>query len=458
MDSASQRSTGYRPPDMRRLAAARAIPVTLGVLVALIAGSAYLGVGSAPPAPDTAAAAASLEPSATPGGTATPAQSELIPGSSTPPGSLAPSPFPSKVPLPQPLTAEQRDALLQKTLDRFRKGKSIPGMSVTILFADGSSWTGGSGLADVAASVPVTARTAFAVASVSKTFLAALIMELVQEGKLRLDARVDRYLPELNLDSRITVRELLDHTSGLADYFLNPKIDPALQRAPARVWTARQSLAYVGKRYFPPGKGWRYSNTNYLILGLLAERVGKASLAQQFRKWFFGPLDLSSTFYQLAEKPRGPLATGYRLVAVGKSTRAISLADGTGVAPFTSVISATGGAGSIAATSVDLARWARALYGGDVLAPETLSLMVADAASTARYKPRIPYGLGVQTLMIDGQPSLGHSGRLLGFRSQIRYFPNQQLAISVVSNQSRTDIAPLLARLVAIAFKPVVAD
>jgi D-alanyl-D-alanine carboxypeptidase len=440
----------------RRTAPSAASLAVIAIAATVVVGLLVTGALSSGPAPNAAAALTSVEPSSpallSMSARASPAPSIISSHAPTPiPSATSPLPSPTLAPLPTPLTPEARNVLLQRTLNSFRRKAAIPGVSVTVEFADGTSWTGVSGIADIATNSPVTPTTTFAVGSISKTFLATLVLELAAEQKLRLDDRIARYLPELGLDRRITIRELLDHTSGLYDYFLNPKIDPALQRAPTRLWTATQALAYMRTRYFPPGKGWHYSNANYLILGLLAEKVGGASLARQLRSRFFEPLDLAHTWYQIAEKPRQPLAHGYRFAGTSRTSRPIDLSDGTGVAPFTSVVSAAAGAGSIASTSADLAHWAKALYGGKVLAPTSFGLMVGDVTRTARYRPRIPYGLGVQAVSVNGLPTLGHSGRLLGFRSLMRYFPGQNVSIAIVTNQSRADPAPLLARLARIA-------
>ena len=296
-------------------------------------------------------------------------------------------------------------ATLQRRLDRLRVREGIPGVSVAILFPDGTTWRGTSGLANVKTGEPVVADTAFAVASISKTFTAALILALAEEGKVDLAHRVIDYLPELSIDRRVTVRMLFGHTSGLRDYFFNPKIDKALLADRGRTWDAARSLRYVGKPYFKPGKGWHYSNTNYLVLGLIAERVDGRSLATQLRTRFFEPLDLAHTFEQIKGAPRGPVAHGYRFEGASTKLRPVDLTDGTAMAPFTSVVTAAGAAGSIASTPADLVRWAQALYGGDVLGPTALQTMLGGVTYAADRTTAIPYGLGVQTVVFDGHPS-----------------------------------------------------
>ena len=345
-------------------------------------------------------------------------------------------------------------AALDVRLERLRAKYGIPGISASILFADGTSWHGAAGLADVVAKRKVTDDTAFPVASVSKTFTSALILSLAEDHLVDLDASVRSYLPTLGISRAITIRELLDHTSGLRDFFFHPRIDHDLLTKPTLVWDAARSLKYLGKPYGKPGTSWHYSNTNYLILGLVAEAVGGRTVAEQLRTRFFTPLGLERTFYQSVEKPRGPLARSYRFVGTDPTLPAIDLSDGTQVVPFTSVVTAAGAAGSIASTSSDLVRWAQALYGGSLLEPATRAEMVGDVARTAPYKPGVAYGLGVQSVVIAGHPTLGHSGRYLGARAAIRWVTDERIAIAVVTNQSRSDTNKVLADLLKVALQP----
>ena len=406
---------------------------------------------------------ASPSPTPTPTSSASPAASPSgSAGLATPvPSSTAPVPGASATPViaPAPIPADLRlgfwtKVALQSRLDTLRARYGIPGISVTIITPDGTEWIGVSGFADVAGRHPVTPKTSFAIASVSKTFTSALIMALVQDGKISLDAPVRRYLPGLKkVSSKILVRQLLDHTSGLRDYFFHASIDHLLLSDPDRRWDAATALRYVGKAYFKPGAGWHYSNTNYLVLGLLAEAVGKEPLGKQIRKRFLAPLDLDRTWYQPTEGARADLAHGYRFTSIARDAKPIDLSDKGPIVPFTSVITAAGGAGGYASDSRDLARWVRALYGGGVLAPATIAQMT-DATTTVGYKARVPYGLGVQVIDIDGRRTFGHSGRLLGFRSAVRYIPAGGVSIAVLTNQSRVDPGPILRSLLKIALAP----
>lgn len=423
----------------------------LGVLVAVVAGASVLGVGTlrglAGDGPPLTAGAPSPPPAAS-------GSAAIERPSSGPSTRPSPSPAPSSGdPTDAERRAAQTAARLQAALDGARRQLHIPGVQATILFPDGTAWTGASGFADVAARARVTPDTAFAIASVSKTFASALILQLVDEGRLRLDQRAAPLLPPLPLkvDPRITIAMLLDHTSGLADFFLNPKIDGPLQKRPSVAWTADQALRFVRAPLSPPGKAFHYSNTNYLLLGLIAERLTGQTYAELVRDRLLVPTGLHSTWVQGSEAAPAALAHGYRFTGTKRSAPPVDLADGTGIAPFRSVVTAAGAAGSIASTSGDLAAWARALYSGGVLGPTGTGLLLGGFTPTQDYLPGVVYGYGVQALSIGGHPSLGHSGRLLGFRSAVRHFPIDGLTIAVLINDSRDDPGVIVRRLLAIA-------
>lgn len=470
-------ASGPRRPGVRQ--ALLVIPLAIATAVGAVAAAPVLDDGRTSDPPELApsptlaalsgATASAALPTIAPSRPATPVPSVSGSRSSrapdpAPPGSAPPTPRPAAgaAPIAEPprsitrprLVPETR-LLLQRRLDRLRERYGIPGISAAIVLPDGSTWMGVSGLADVGSERPVTRSTSFAIASVSKTFTAALILALAAEGRIDLDAPVRRYLPGLKKVSvKVKVRHLLDHTSGLRDYFFNATIDRSLLSRPERRWSPALSMKYVGKAYFEAGKGWHYSNTNYLVLGLLAEEVGGAPLAEQVRARFLAPLGLERTWYQPGEDALGDVAHGYRFTSPAPDAAPIDLSDGTPIVPFTSVVTAAAAAGGFASNARDLARWARALFDGDVLAPGYRAAML-DVAGTAALKSAIPYGYGVQVLDIDGRRTIGHSGRLLGFRSDIRYLPDQGVSIAVLTNQSRTDPGVIVRSLLRIALTPV---
>ena len=396
-----------------------------------------------------------------------------IPGAATtgPVAAASPTPPPSSTPVPTPEPTAPRPTgspyiatgidrpgvpgRLQAALYDGRVALAAPGIQASVIFPDGRQWTGVSGVADLATGRPLTPDTPFAIASVSKTFLAADVLLLVDAGLLSLDDVPARLLPTTlvagaPIDPLITIRMLLDHTSGLGDYLTSRSLDEAVRADPLAVWTPAQSLAHVGPTAGKPGQGYHYANTNYVLLGLIVEQITGRTLAAELRARFFEPLALASASYQGAEPPAAELPTSYRYSSIRLEAKPQDVTDGTDIRPFTAITTATGAAGSLAMSARDLAHWARALYGGLVLPPELLALMIADAAVTETLKPAYPYGLGVQVFTIDGRITYGHSGRLVGARSIVRWFPDAGVAIAIVTNQSRYDMTPILRDMLAI--------
>jgi D-alanyl-D-alanine carboxypeptidase len=412
--------------------------------------------GTASPAPSVTATAPSTIPASNgSGATPTAAGSSATPAPTAPPAS-APVASPGFTAPPTPTATPDPAALaagLDARLEQLRKKASIPGISAAILWDDGRTWLGAAGSADILAGTPITKGTAFALASVSKTFTAAVVLQLVEEGRLGLDRPVAPLLPAYRLDRRITVRMLLDHTSGLPDYFLNPTIDKPLQAAPDALWTPARAWGYVLPKRATPGTTWRYSNANYLLLGELVHAVTGRSLAVEIRRRLLQPLRLTTAWYQVVERPRARRTVGYRMLpAGGGKLRAVAVAPAGPVMPFRSVISAAAGAGSMAATARDAARWMQAFAGGRVLSADMQSAMLADMATTTALGARIAYGLGIESVALDGHPALGHSGRYLGFRNVVLRVPDAGVTIAVLTNQSAYNpsrIAALLLRMVA---------
>ena len=429
---------------------------TLVVAAALLATVAVAAGVAGVPGPWTIVGAMPASP-----GTAT-----EVPGTAaaTPSGtSPAPSPTPTPSATPQPTSSVRLSILdrtgirerLQAALDGGRAELAAPGIVASVLVSDGRQWTGTSGVADLATGRSLSADTPFAIASVSKTFMAAEILALVGEGHLTLDDSVALLLPDVpvggrSIDAMITVRQLLDHTSGLRDFLVSRALDLAVRADPTLPWTPAMALAYAGEALAAPGVGYYYANTNYVLLGLIVEGITGRSLAAEYRARFFEPLALTSASYQGVEPPVAVLPTAYRYSSGALDATPEDITDGTDVRPFTAITTAAGAAGSVAASAHDLARWALALYGGDMLPPADIAVMVDDAGRTAALKPGSPYGLGVQVYAIDGRVSYGHSGRLVGARGVVRWFPDEGIAIAVVTNQSRFDPLSILRDLFAV--------
>ncbi len=429
--------------------------VLFGLLLVVASGAIVLAGAAGLPVLDPGAEArASLTPPSAepvPSPTASPTPTATPAPVATPPASATPAPLdPPPTPRPTPPVVVLTSAELEKAVVDWRRRTGSPAVSVTVLWPGGRIWSRTVGVADAYHDLPATERTAFPFASVTKTFTAALILQLVDEGRLHLDELVAPLLPEAGLHPKMTVRHLLDHTSGLPDFFRVTGIEPALNADTRKVWTVEDSLAFGQKDRVPPDTFWRYSNTGYVYLGVLAERLTGIPWAQLVRERLLDPLGLDTTFVQGVEAPRSPLARAHRVSGRGAVSTAKAIWPNDPLSPFTSVVTAAGAAGALAGSSTDAARWAAALYGGDVISGDLVKEAVADVQRTARFHPRIPYGLGVQAVRYDGRIVWGHTGSFVGIRNAVRWLPEERIAIAVLTNQSRYDAAALARELVAI--------
>jgi D-alanyl-D-alanine carboxypeptidase len=249
---------------------------------------------------------------------------------------------------------------------------------------------------------------------VTKTYVSATILQLVEEGRLRLDHRVADLLPsQPTVAPEITVRQLLDHTSGLADVF-NDATKAGIEQHPEHAWDHDELFATLHAPWYRPGDGYAYANTNYYLLGLIIERLTGSPLADELDRRFFAPLGLTTT----------------RMLTGDAAT------DGTvPLEPaWTSIFWASG---SMAASAGDLARWGDALYGDGVLSEASRAEMLK--------LHRENYGLGVQRIDVPGASGQGHTGMLKTFTSLLLHLPEEDVTLSLLVNRTHVDLGGMLA-------------
>jgi CubicO group peptidase (beta-lactamase class C family)/peptidoglycan/LPS O-acetylase OafA/YrhL len=341
-------------------------------------------------------------------------------------------------------------AVLQRILDQTVADGYIPGAVLSVSVPGMPPWSGASGIANRKTGQPIEPATRVRIASISKVFTAALILQLVEDGLIELDAPVATWFPDLlpNAD-KVTVRHLLSHTSGLYDYLEDRNFVNRAYRQPDRAWAPREMVDYAAgfpAAFRPGAKGaWDYSSTNYVILGMIAEQVTGNSLGQEMRRRIFEPLELKQTFFAPEEPVQGEQAHGY--------SNAIDQTN----APM-SIVFATA---SIVSTTDDVRRFIEALFDGRVLAPETLDLMKSFVGGKGQYNmPNLEYGLGVMRNRLpvgagpDGRPRpaeasrvMGHIGGFGGFRAAVWSAPESGITIALGINQAATDPNKLATRV-----------
>jgi D-alanyl-D-alanine carboxypeptidase len=286
----------------------------------------------------------------------------------------------------------------------------------------------------------------FDIGSAAKNFVAALVLKLSEEGLLSLEDPISRWLPSYNyVDGRVTIRQLLEHTSGIYNFTANQSFWDAVFRDPTRRWLPEEVLSYIGPPDFPPGASWNYSNTNYTLLGMIAQRAARSSLSAAIRSRLLDPHGLANTFLEAEDGVPGTIAHGwFDMNGDGRYD------DISGI-NRTSQTSATWGAGGMVSTAADVARWACLLFEGKVLSAASLSQMLTFRTVSVPPTPIVGYGLGALRALFSGREFWGHGGNMIGYTACMLYAPTERVAVALLFNQDFVDYAvgsPLLGAIV----------
>jgi CubicO group peptidase (beta-lactamase class C family) len=294
-----------------------------------------------------------------------------------------------------------------------REEGHFPGVQAAVVLADGSLWTGADGEVQLASGERVTTETRFAIASVTKAFTATSVLRLVDRGVLSLDDQLSEWLPNAPGADGISLRELLSHTSGLA---VDVGADPHPDLLP---------------RVCSPGGCLSYSNLGYELAGAIVEGATHSSLAQAYHSEILDELGLRSTFLPSQEAADGQMAVGH------DDTGVLDPADEEAGRSSASGGLGPAGSGGLISTAQDVARFAAALYGGGLLAQESLAAMLDfDVAANIPGSDECwARGLGVVRVpSAGGRETWGHAGVLLGFTSVVRYYPAYGVTVAVMVN------------------------
>ena len=304
-------------------------------------------------------------------------------------------------------------------------GTMVPGASVVVISDGRVAVRRAYGMAYLERRVAATPETDYRLASVSKQFTAMAVMLLVKDGKVRYDQAVRELLPELPAAAgAVTVRHLLNHTSGLWDY------EDLIPDSRTAQLDGRDVLALVASKdslYFPAGSQYRYSNSGYVLLGLIVERVSGMTFPEFLLTRIFRPLGMSASVAHVEGSDTVPRR------AYGYSPRG-----GTFVPTDQSVTSATLGDGGIYSNVDDMTRWDRALYGDTAL---------VDASPQLPGGADTTYAVGWFVDRYRGEKRWRHTGETSGFRNAIQRFPHRRLTIIVLTNRSSGEPGAIAERI-----------
>ena len=316
-----------------------------------------------------------------------------------------------------PALAERIDVAVRASTGN-TKGLA-PAVSVAIVEDGTVVYARAFGTADLAAKTPATPQTRFRIASVTKMFTAVAVMQQVEHGTVRLDEPLATYLPKAPHAKDVTIRQLLMHTSGIWNYgdesFKAGRVTTPVTPSEIIAWTADRPLEA------PPGEKFVYSNTGYVLLGLVVEAVTHRSLARYEQTNIFDRAGMTETTF--GEVPaRVPVATGYMD------------AGGTPALPYSP--SWFYADGDIVSTAADVARFDAALMAGRLVKPETFALMQSSSVIAPLLGPTVRYGLGVMLLPSRTVTWAGHHGGVPGFVAESEMLPADRIAIVVLADTS----------------------
>lgn len=326
---------------------------------------------------------------------------------------------------------------LEQALEQGLVEGKAPGTILYIAVPGRGMWMGARGLADRERGIPMTPYDRIRIASITKLFVATVAAQLVEEGWLPLNSTVEQWLPKLVPGGdRITIRQLMTHTSGVPDYLTDRFVDQ-VHADPSHLWTPLELVGAALQRplRFAAGERWEYSNTNYILLGMVIEQVTHNTVEFEVRQRILKPLDLQRTDFDPPTSLLG-VARGYA-----------------GTTDYSDLnLSCAWAAGAMTATMEELGHFAQALFGGKLVSLAMLQLMVKFEATGSLHP--VGYGLGVmqdmlasKTLSDTTRLVWGHTGGLGGYRTVLWYLPKRGIVVTAAFNRYESDPNKVVVRV-----------
>ncbi len=318
--------------------------------------------------------------------------------------------------------AQKIDTLVADTLAK----TGVPSASIAVVKDGKIAYVKAYGDAKLEPRTPATSQMRYSIGSISKQFTAAAMLLLQEQGKLSLDDKVAKYIPDLTRANEVTIRQLLSHTSGYQDYWPQDYVMPGMLQP-----TTSQKImdAWAKKPLdFEPGTKWQYSNTNYVIAGVIIEKVARMPLLDFLQQRIFKPLQMASVTDIDSERLTESDAIGYQRFGLGPLRPAPKEGKGWLFA-----------AGELAMQAQDLAKWDISIMDQKLLKPGSYQLLGTDVELKNGLATQ--YGLGVSVASQGGHRSLSHGGEVSGFTAQNIVFPDDRAAVVVLTNQDAAGAA-----------------
>ena len=342
----------------------------------------------------------------------------------------------------KPVEKNTLNEAVQNKMEQLVLTHELPGFNFSIIYANGQQENYSSGFSDVENQIPLTTNHLFFSGSIGKTYAVALLMQMVDEGKVDLKKPLKSYFPAINWLTQlpnieeITIEMLLQHRSGLPRWIMKKETWDILHDQPDKVWSYKERLSYVfnEKPIHEAGKDWAYSDTNYLLIGMLIEKISGKPYYDLVQDNIIKAKKLSHTFPSLKRDiPR--LAIGYSKLPAMFSIPNKVVNDGKYV--FNPQVEWTGG--GMYSTTADLAKWAKIYYEGQLFSEDRLNSITAINPNGEKVTGKNSYGMGSFIYHTKYGDAFGHSGFMPGFNSLFIYFPKDKIAIALQANADYAD-------------------
>jgi len=336
--------------------------------------------------------------------------------------------------------------LLQGILDDAISKYNLIGIQASIKTKDGRTWNGASGTADKKRKKLLTINDPIRIGSVTKTFTAVLILHLIEKGYIRLDQNLDVWVPDISESHKITLRHLLNHSSGIPE-ILGMKVMMASTIHPHKIWKSEELLEIIKNKKldFMPGSKHKYSNSNYILLGLIAEKVTGKPLKELYREEILNPLDLRNTFFVPYENPPINLVSGYDQSLIPSPGYIQIKSDNT------SWSTCAYASGAMVSTANDLLKFISSIVDTTIINNKSLELMTSfhqGADKKEKYNKYFGFGLFHFDTVYDN--TYGHLGLFIGSESIVLYHPEKKYIVSLIGNVSKFNKDELIKDIIRI--------
>ncbi|MCP5106408.1 MAG: beta-lactamase family protein [bacterium] len=330
---------------------------------------------------------------------------------------------------------------LQTKLNKLAQAEGFPGVTLGIVLPGGKEVSLASGLADIELKKKMKPTDRILMGSIGKTYAASVALQLLAEKKFSLDDRIKKYLggekwfKRLPNAEDITIRMLMNHSAGLPRYAYKPELWRALLEAPEKVWKPEELVAFIldEKPLYPAGKGWSYTDQDYIVLGMIIEKVTGKTYYDELKRRVLEPHGLKDTSPAVSRRLRG-LVPGYtadRKPPFGLPAK--MMADGVYV--LNPQFEWTGG--GLVTTSLDLARFIKLLLEGKIVSKEYLEQMKQPVSEESGKRDSVGYGLGLEVWKTAHGIAYGHRGTMPGYGSITEYIPAYGFSIAIQINTDR---------------------